>query len=199
MVFCTHCGAGIDGKGFCTACGKPAAPPVPVPPPPKPDGFKGRLAVTAKTAHGPLPAAALYAFGAIVGVLLVVLGMAMRQHWRNGILFSAIGLVFCAELTIVTLIYRIPRSITVYEFGIEYKIRRAFNKSEWLPWAALLNYQWQGDILSYSFDRKTIIGLSHGWQRSSWPVERFPKAIRIPAQQVSEVAELLRHRAPPPR
>jgi hypothetical protein len=174
----------------------PAPPP---PPPPRPDAFKGRLVAAAKTVCSPIPAAVLYVFGAVIGVLLVVFGMAMRQHWRGGTTFAIAGLAVCAQVTICTLIYRIPLSIQVYEFGVEFKIRRAFHKSAWLRWAALLDYRWQSDVLRFSFDRKTIVVLSNGWQPSYWPVEGFPKAIRIPARQVSEVAELVRRHGPPPR
>ena len=33
--------------------------------------------------------------------------------------------------------------------GLQFKIRRGFNNSEWLSWAALLKYRWDGQALRY--------------------------------------------------
>jgi len=140
-----------------------------------------------------------YSFGSAIGVLLVFLGLAMQRRWQGGIVFAAGGIFFCLAALLGLLLLRIPRQIRVYEHGLEVDIPRSMNKSAWLPWSALVKYEWEGDILRYSWDPNRLVVLANGRERARWQAGSFPNAVCIPPQQQSQVSGILRGQAPPPK
>jgi hypothetical protein len=160
---------------------------------------KGRFIGAAGSAIPPWNPTLGYAFGSAIGVLLVLLGLSIQHHWKDGVVAVVFAIFFCLAALAGTLLVRIPRSIRLYEHGLEVDIPRSMNKSAWLPWSALLKYEWEGDVLRYAWQPNGVIVLAGGRQPARWPMGSFPNAVRIPPQQQSEVSGLLRRQAPPPR
>jgi hypothetical protein len=121
---------------------------------------------------------------AVLVVLLLLLSVLLPSPVLTGCLFLSlfpIGLVLLSGATFLL------TSVRIYENGMEMDIVRSGNKSLFLSWDRMSDYQFEGDIFHFAWQENGLTVLADGSAPAAWPYFNFPRKLRVPDARVEGV------------
>lgn len=205
-MYCNQCGSELDieRQRFCCTCGKP----VPVGENIRGAVSKGKLIAVGypyvKQCRTFLAAAIiLAAFFVLVGY---VNGWWLVEIFAAWCIFC-FGVLWCIPGFIV-------RQVRIYENGLERRMARDLrDRRMFLPWSAVQQYRWDGDILRFQWGENAFLLFRGGEPASNQPLNGvkpgigydfvrpsfhygFPTEVQVPAEKMAAIQLLLRSARP---
>jgi hypothetical protein len=168
-MYCSQCGAELlDGVGACLACGGP----------PPGEIVKGRLIALVRPPFELFGAHRKWWLAGVAG-FAALFALALSMGWAEVALYAAGVPLFCG-FVLLSLVISQLHTVRVWEHGLEVDIPKSWNKSVYLPWSAIAQYGWEGNILWYMPRRDGFIVLKDGKWPARWPFPDFPCRLNVP-------------------